>query len=391
MYSRQFVWGYLKKLVVFLLLTALVFSLAGCGGGQATSSKEPIVIGMSGAMTGTDAFLGDMQQKGVQLAVDEINASGGILGRQVKLVSEDDANDPARMGNIGSRFINKDKVDAIIGTTNTGTSMVLGDIAEKSGVPMLVPFSTGDQISQGKKYVFQVDVAASIQAKAMVDYVLKHGYKKIGILYNDNAFGQQARDFEIAELKARNLVPVAVEAVRSGAEDYTAQVMAMKNAGADVILCPVAGADGAQICKNMKQLNYQAQLIGTNALIHESLLQVGKSNVEGVMALDVIDETKPEMKAFLDKFEQKYGMRPQTGYPALAYDAMMILKYAFEQAGGTDKEKVRAALENLTNYSTLSGQKGSTLSWKAGDHRRIDMSAVCVRVVKGGKFVNAES
>jgi branched-chain amino acid transport system substrate-binding protein len=367
-------------------LAAVVLITACTGGGGSTS--EPIKIGLSGALTGGDAILGQTQREGVQLAVDEINAAGGINGRKIELVTEDEANDPSRMAEIAQKFVSRDKVDAIIGGTNDGTAQVLSQVAEQQSVPLIVPFANGDQITKGKKWSFQVDVASTAFVQGIVDYDLAH-FKKIGIIYDDNAFGQADRDFALQDLKDAGVDPVAVVAVPNEGQDYTPQLSQMRDAGAEVLIAPISGTNAAQLRKNMIQLGYEPLITGPNSLAFQTMIDVGKQFVEEkVYFVDVIDETKPEVQDFQKKFLAKYGHPATSGFELLGYDAMKVMAYALEK-GGTDKAKVRDALESLKDYAAVSGKKGSTISYTADDHRRASPGDLVWRWVKDGKFANA--
>lgn len=368
--------------------------LAGCarsGGGESSAggdSKGPIRIGLSGALTGGDAILGQTQREGVQLAIDEINDAGGLNGRKLELVTEDEANDPSRMAQIAQKFVSRDSVDAMIGGTNDGTAQVLAQVAESAHVPLIIPFANGDQITKGRKWSFQVDVASTAFVQGIVDYVTKK-YKKIGIIHDDNAFGQADRDFALEDLRELNVKPVAVVPIPDVGRDYTPQLSQFRRAGADVLIAPVSGTNAAQLRKDMTRMGYEPVIAGPNSLAFQSMIDVGGKFVEhNPIFEDVIDETKPEVQDFQRKFQAKYNKKATSGFELLGYDAAKILAKALQEGGG-DKEKVRSALENLKNYTAVSGKQGSTISYSPDDHRRASPRDLVWRWVDGGEFKNA--
>jgi branched-chain amino acid transport system substrate-binding protein len=351
------------------------------------AQEGPFKVGLSGALTGGDAILGQTQREGVQLAVDEINSAGGINGRKVELVVEDEANDPSRMAEIAQRFIARDSVDAIIGGTNDGTAQVLAQVAEQAEVPLIVPFANGDQITKGKKWSFQVDVASTTFVEALTQRASKE-FKKIGIIYDDNAFGQADRDFALEDLKALNIGPVAVVPIPDVGREYTPQLTQFQKAGADVLIAPISGTNASQLRKDMVRIGYEPLILGPNSLAFQSMIDVGKEFVEEkVQFLDLIDETKPAVQDFQKKMQAAYQKPATSGFELLGYDAMMILAHALKQGGG-DKSKVRDTLENLQGYEAVSGKAGSTISYSAQDHRRASPADLVWRKVKGGKFTN---
>lgn len=370
-----------------LSLMAATMLLLG-GFGMAAAQEDSIKIGLSGALTGGDAVLGETQREGVMLAVDEINAAGGINGRKVELVVEDEANDPSRMAEIAQRFVARDAVDAIIGGTNDGTAQVLAQVAEQAEVPLVIPFANGDQITRDRKWSFQVDVASTTFVKKLVDYAVGK-YKKIGIVYDDNAFGQANRDFSLADMKAANIEPVAVIPIPDVGRDYGPQLTQFRDAGAEVLIASISGTNAAQLRKDMTRLGYEPLIIGPNSLAFQTMIDVGQEFVEHkVMFLDLIDESKPEVQAFQKKMMDAYKKQATSGFELLGYDAMKILAYALEK-GGDDKAKVREALETLSDYTAVSGKSGSTISYSTDDHRRASPADLVWRWVDNGKFANA--
>lgn len=353
------------------------------------AQDEPYKIGLSGALTGGDAILGQTQREGVELAVDEINAKGGINGRTVELIVEDEANDPSRMAEIAQRFITRDSVDAIIGGTNDGTAQVLAQVAEQAEVPLIIPFANGDQITKGRKWSFQVDVASTTFVDAISERAAKE-FEKIGIIYDDNAFGQADRDFALEDLKALNIEPVAVIPIPDVGRDYTPQLTQFQKGGAEVLIAPISGTNAAQLRKDMVRLGYEPLILGPNSLAFQTMIDVGKEFVEEkVQFLDLIDATKPAVQEFQGKMQAAYQRPATSGFELLGYDAMMILAYALEKGEG-DKSKVREALEGLSGYEAVSGKAGSTISYSAEDHRRASPADLVWRMVKGGEFTNVQ-
>ena len=376
---------------IAVLALAAAVGASGCGSGSGGSSGD-IKVGLSGALTGGDAILGTTQRQGVELAVDQINAAGGINGRKIKLVVEDEANDPSRMAQIAQKFITQDKVDAIIGGTNDGTAQVLSQVAEQSKVPLVVPFANGDQITKGKKWSFQVDVASSAFVNKAIGYMAPIA-PKLAIAYDDNAFGQTDRDFAIADLQKAGRKPVASISMPNEAGDYTAQLARFKRAGAQALFAPMSGTNVAQLRKNMIQTGYQPPIVGPNSLAFDSMIKVGGQAVEKKVCLfDVIDESKSQVKDFNAKFKKRYGHDATSGFELLGYDAMKILAEGLKagvSSGSVDKEKVRSSVEGLSGYTAVSGKSGSTVSYSPTDHRRASPNDLVLRWVEGGKFGNA--
>lgn len=381
-----------KQFVTALAVMASILVFAACGsdddGGSGDGGGDTIKVGLSGALTGGDAILGQTQREGVQLAVNEINDSGGVDGKQIELVTEDEANDPSRMAQIAQKFVTQDQVDVIIGGTNDGTAQVLAQVAADSEVPLVVPFANGDQITQDNPWAFQVDVASTAFVQAAIDYMAEK-YDKIGIAYDNNAFGQADRDFAVEDLAEKNMEPVAEVSMPDSAGDYTAQLSEMRDADAQALFTPMSGTNVAQLRKDMIRLNYQPEVVGPNSLAFQSMIDIGGQNVErSVRLYDVIDEDKPAVAEFTRKFQEAYDKEPTSGFELLGYDAMNILAEALQGTDG-DKTAVRDNLESLSGFEAVSGAEGSTISYSPNDHRRPSPDDLVLRWVVDGQFQNA--
>lgn len=382
------------------LVSAALLGLAvsGCAGGDANQTgtadggdgggDQAFVIGLSGALTGGDAVLGTTQREGAELAVKQINADGGINGREIELIVEDEANDPSRMAEIAQRFISRDAVDAIVGGTNDGTAQVLAQTAEQAGVPLVIPFANGDQITDGMEWTFQVDVATSTFVERYASCADKLT-DKVGIIYDDNAFGQSSRDAALEVLKSAGTEPVAVVPIPNTGTNYGPQLSQLRQSGAEVLIAPISGTNAAQLRKDMTRIGYEPPILGPNSLAFETMIDVGGEFIEGnPIFLDVIDENKPEVVEFQEAFKAEYGEEATSGFELLGYDAVMILAEALKQGEG-DKEAVREALEGLADYTAVSGAEGSSISYAADEHRRASPEDLVWRWVEDGTFANA--
>lgn len=370
----------LSRRAVALGAAALVV-LSACGGGAQENTYK---IGLSGALTGGDAFLGAVQQEGVRLAVDEINAAGGINGRQIQLVTEDEANDPARMAEIALKFINQDKVDAIIGGTNDGTAKVLAQTAEEHQIPLVIPFANGDDVTEGLRWSFQAAASTSTFGKAITDFAVEH-FNKIGIIYDDNAFGQTASGFYTQFLGEKGVEPVAVVPIPDVAQDYTAQLSQFQDVDAEILLAPISGTNAATLRRNMVQLNYEPIILGPPSLSFQTMIDVGQEFVEHkVWFSDMVETSRPEVQAFQAKYLERYGHPADNLFAFVSYDAMKILAHGLD-AGDGDKNKVRDAIEALRDFPSLSG---TSVSYSPDDHRRSTTSDIKWRYVDNGQFAD---
>ncbi|TAM88672.1 ABC transporter substrate-binding protein [bacterium] len=373
-----------RRLSVVVTVAAILF--LGASVGSQAQNSGPIKIGLAGGLTGSQSFLGQAQREGVVLAADQLNASGGINGRKIDIISEDDQFDPSRAAAIAQRFISQDRVDAIIAGTNTGTALVYAKACEAAKVPLIVSFASDDRITQGKQWSFAVDTGVKEDMQAIVAFASQH-FKHAALTYDDDAYGQAARDYTLAELKLTSIAPSVVVAMPDGGLDYGPQIARLQSAAADVVLAGNGGSNVAQMAKNMVQVGYQPLVLGPASLAFTSMIEIGGTAVEHkVWFTDTIDNSNPKFVTFAKAFEARYHETPQTGFELLAYDSMEILAKAIQQAGGVDKNAVQATLDNI-HYAGVSGKAGTDISFPAATHRRPG-AGITWRWVNKGKFAN---
>jgi branched-chain amino acid transport system substrate-binding protein len=365
-------------------------------------ATDPIKIGVSGPYTGGSSAMGVSMRDGVRLAVAEINAKGGVLGRQIELVERDDQADNARGVQASQELINKEHVVATLGYINTGVSLASQRFYEEARIPVLNNVATGTAITQQflppefpDNYVFRTSANDTIQSSMIVDEAIDvRKFKKVAILADSTNYGQLGRaDLEKA-LAAKNISPVAVEKFNIKDVDMTAQLLKAKEAGAQAILTYAIGPELAQIANGMEKLGWKVPMIGSWTLSMSSYIDNSGKNGEGArMPQTFIQEPNtPKRKAFIEAYLKAYnppnGRIPSPVSAAQAYDSMYILAAAIKQAGSTDGVKIREALENLQDKV-----EGVVTTYNHpythDDHETITKNMVVIGEVKDGRVVYA--
>jgi branched-chain amino acid transport system substrate-binding protein len=339
-------------------LKSLVSALA-IGWTLSCVAAEPIKIGVSGPFTGGSAPMGVSMRDGVKLATAEINAKGGVLGRQLVLVERDDEAKNERGVQIAQELINKEQVAATVGFINTGVALASQRFYEEAKIPVFDNVATGTAVTkqfpdQPDNYVFRNAANDSIQSAMIVDEaIVKHKFTKVAILADSTNYGQLGRaDLEKA-LEAKGIKAVAVEKYNIKDVDMTAQLLSAKKAGAQVVLTYGIGPELAQIANGMEKLGWKVPMIGSWTLSMGNFIDNAGKNGEGAKMPQTFiqDPTTPKRKAFIDNYLKAYNP-PNARIPspvsaAQGYDSVYLLAAAIKQAGSTDGPAVRAALENL--------------------------------------------
>ena len=366
-------------------------------------AADPIKIGLSGPFTGGSSPMGVSMRDGVKLAAQEINAKGGVLGRQIQLVERDDEAKNERGVQVAQELINKEKVVATLGYINTGVALASQRFYQEAKIPVVNNVATGSIVTKqflppehADNYVFRTSANDTIQSAMIVEEAVgKRKYSKVAILADSTNYGQLGREDLEKALDKKGIKPVTVEKFNIKDVDMTAQLLKAKQAGAQAILTYAIGPELAQIANGMEKLGWKVPMIGSWTLSMANFIDnAGKNGNGAMMPQTFIQEPNtPKRKAFIDAYLKAYnppnGRIPSPVSAAQGYDSMYMLAAAIEQAGNTDGPKIREALENLkkkidgvvTTYDR---------PYTHDDHEAIKMGIPVMGQVKDGYVVRAQ-
>ncbi|NPV69586.1 MAG: ABC transporter substrate-binding protein [Firmicutes bacterium] len=344
-----------RTLAVLAGVVVLAMVLSSC-----SQAPKEIKIGLVEPLSGGSAGPGINLQRGVQLAVDDINAKGGIKGQKVVLLSQDDESNPTKTVNAVKKLIYEDKAVIIIGSNTSSCTLAAMDVCAQAKVPQITPSSSSDEITkQGNKFIFRVTASNSTQANALVDYCVNElNLKKVGIIFASDDYGTNAKEGVMKRLQEKHsLTPVAVEAFQPKDKDFTSQLTKIKAAGADALFFLGMYDPCALAIKQAKQMDYSPQVLGLGALTNVKLVELAGDAALGLTNTQMyVPEGKTEAdKAFIEKYKAKYNSLPDY-YVALAYDSMMVAAKAIERAGSLDPVKIRDELAKTADFPGLGGK-----------------------------------
>lgn len=321
---------------------------------------EPIRIGLIGPFTGPSADFGLPMQNGVRMAVDEINAVGGFLGRPLELVIKDDTAIP-EVGRARSEELAAEKVVATIGFCNTGVAMQSLEVFQNARIPLIIPCATGTPLTTKypapESYIFRTSARDAIQAPFVVTDILKRGWDKVAVFADSTGYGEAGlKDVEQA-LAERQLKPVYVARFPIGVKDLGAELQAARAAGANVVFSYTVGPELAVIAKGRKGLKWEVPQVGAWPLSFPFFIDGAGSAAEGaLMSLTFVAEPSNERRAaFLSGYARKYPAKKMTVPMAAAqgYDTAYLLLHALFglRDGNLSGPAVKAGLENIRrNY-----------------------------------------
>lgn len=367
----------------------------------AAGAAEPIKIGVTGPFTGGSAPMGVSMRDGVKLAVADINAKGGVLGRQIQLVERDDEAKNERGVQVAQELINKEKVVGTVGFINTGVALASQRFYQDAKIPVMNNVATGSIITKQfvapdhkDNYVFRTSANDTIQSAMIVDEaVVRQKHTKVAILADSTNYGQLGREDLEKALAAKGIKPVAVEKYNLKDVDMTAQLLKAKQGGAEVVLTYGIGPELAQIANGMEKLNWKVPIIGSWTLSMGNFIDNAGKNGDGARMPQTFiqDGNTAKRKAFIEAYQKAYKIdrMPSPVSAAQGYDSIYLLAAAIKQAGSTDGVKVREALENLNG--TVEGVVTNyTKPYTHDDHEAIKPNMVMIGEVKNGRVVLAK-
>ncbi|WP_426115908.1 ABC transporter substrate-binding protein [Massilia sp. PWRC2] len=381
-------------------LKTLVAAIA-LGVSMSAIAADPIKIGVAGPFTGGSAPMGVSMRDGAKLAAAEINAKGGVLGRQIQLIERDDEAAPPRGVQVAQELINKERVVATVGYINTGVALASQRFYQEAKIPVMNNVATGSIITQQfakepANYIFRNAASDQIQSEMIIqEAVERRKFKKLAILADSTNYGQLGREDLEKALDKRGMKPVATEKYNIKDVDMTAQLLKAKQAGAEAVLTYGIGPELAQIANGMEKLGWKVPLIGSWTLSMGNFIDNAGKNGDGTRMPQTFiqDPTTAKRKSFIDAYVKAYnppnGRMPSPVSAAQGYDSIYLLAAAIKQAGATDGPKILAALENL-NEKVDGVVTSYAKPFSKDDHEAIDFKNTVFGEVKGGHVVLAK-
>lgn len=347
-----------RVLSMVLVAALLTVPLAGCGNTSGGSGDE-IVIGGLAPLTGSVAQYGVAVDNAVKMAVDDINAKGGLLGKRIKYISYDEKGDPTEATNAYTRLVDQDKIVALIGDVTSAPCEAVAQQAARDKLPMITPSGTSEAITTYGENVFRACFIDPYQGQLMASYASKKlNVKTAAILFdNGDPYSSGIADAFEAAAKALGMTITNKEGYASKSTDFNSQLTKIKAGNPDVLLLPVYYNDVVLIAKQAKDQGLTATLLGADGWdgVAAQLDAASADVVKNAYFCSQYSASSsdPALQNFLKTYKEKYNEEPNM-FAVLGYDAMQIMAAAIEKAGTTDSAAVIKALRE-TNYKGLTG------------------------------------
>jgi len=349
---------------------------------EARPAEDVILLGEVGSLTGSEAAFGKSTRDGVELALEEVNAAGGLLGKKVAVRVYDDQSKPEEAASATKRLLTQDKVVVVLGEVASSNSLAMAPIAQEAKIPMISPSSTNPRVTEVGDYIFRVCFIDPFQGFVMAKYAhddLK--YTRVAILTDKkSAYSEGLTEVFQRKFTEMGGKVMGVEAYAKGDTDFRAQLTNIKKLKVEGLYVPGYYEDVGKIAEQSKELGLKVVMMGGDGWDSAKLFELGGPAVEGSFVSNhySAEDPNPRTQAFIAKYKEKYGAVPDS-LAALGYDSARVAMDAIRRAGKTDGPSLRDAIAQTRDFPGVAG----TITL---DEKRNPVKPAVVLRVEGGKF-----
>jgi branched-chain amino acid transport system substrate-binding protein len=366
-------------------LKASVFALATTLAGFGAAAQDTIKIGVITDRVGSAKFYAEPATRGVEFGVKAINEKGGVLGKKIELIIEDDQNKPD-VSAAKARKLVDDGVVAIISNTGSPATQQAQTVSLETKTPHITPANSADTLTTtlDNPYFFQPGPLASIQLATLMAYTKSKGFKTVALVRDNSSLSQSFADSFRQGLEKIGIKVALEEVIPQGATSAVANMQKVRAQKVDAILqAGVLGPEMLQFFRAYQQLGMNEPVLGSYNLSIPAYLTMAKDLMEGVIFVEAYDADKPEAKRFAEAYKKEYNEEPY-GVQAFGWDGIHLLAQAIEKAGSLDKEKIRQALAATKDFQGATGAQGAKLTFD-GKRTGFDPNGAVVRVIKNNQ------
>lgn len=366
---------------------ALGLTLAACGGsltqdGSGKSDSGAIKLGMLTPLTGSSAAIGPYMKDGAQLAVDQINAAGGVGGRKLSLTVEDEACDPKTAAAGAAKLVSAG-VDISVGGYCSSATLPTLSIFDKAHIPMIIPAAnSADLLAEQRNNVFLLNGTGIQQAEAAAKFIKSQGSKGIALIDDNTSYSTDITTRTKDDLRLLGVKVTTRQSVTAGESDYSGAVNAVLNSKADFVYWTGYYQEGGLLIKQLKAAGYKGRIMVADGSVDGKLINIaGRKNAQGVFAtMTQTPQTIPDGHLWVAKYKEKFGSAPGP-YSTQSYDAVRVAAEAVRKAGSTDGEDLTRALEGIDGFKIFSGPLKFTIQ------HTLSVGGFDILVVKDDDFV----
>jgi branched-chain amino acid transport system substrate-binding protein len=382
-----------KNAIIFISLAVLSFGLLGCPPKEGTTSTSTsaaggdILVGEYGSMTGPQATFGQSTHNGIMMAADEVNAAGGINGRKVKILSEDDQSKQEEAANAVTKLISQNNVVAVLGEVASSASIAAAPICQSNKVPMITPSSTNDEVTRKGDYIFRICFTDSYQGEYQAVFAdqwcsMNNKPKSVAMLLDVKSdYSQGLAKVLTAKFTALGGKIVGTQSYANGDSDFRSQLTAIKATNPSLLYVPGYYTDIGQIATQARDLGITVPILGGDGWESPKLIEIGGKALEGCFYTNhyFYGDPAPVVANFVQKYKDRYGQTPDS-LAALGYDAMKTLADAMKRASKLDGPSIRDAI------GQTKGLVGVTGTINIGPERNATGKQLVIEEIKNGQL-----
>lgn len=375
-----------RRPLVSLTRRAALLALGAAGLARTAMAADPVIVGVSGPLTGPAAQYGAQWKKGFDLALDDINGpGGGIKGRPLAYQFEDSQNDPRQSVAIAQKFVGDQKIVVEIGDFSSPASMAASPIYQRGKLVQFGFTNSHPDFTKGGDYMWSNSISQSEQSPQLATFAVQQlGLKKVAILHLNTDWGRTSKDLAVATVKALGAEVVATEGYMPEERDFRSTLVRVRDAHPDGVILISYYADGALIARQTRVAGITQPLVAIGSVYSPKFIELGGDAVDGVYTQSNFfpEEPRPEVKDFVARFTARYHEEPDA-FNAYGYDTMVLLAAVMRQFG-TTRADIRTGLEKIRDVpSVIFGRVAFDPVT-----RRVAGANTANLQVKGGKFVS---
>ena len=365
------------------MLGAIALAIAGsCCPAVAQTSGDPVTIGVSGPLTGQNAQYGAQWKKGFDLALADVNGSGGINGHPLAYQFEDSQSDPRQSVAIAQKFVSDPKIVVEAGDFSSTASMAASPIYQRAGLVQFGFTNSHPNFTKGGDYMWSNSLAQTDETPRLAKYAIDLGLKKVAVLHLNTDWGRTSEKIFLESAKNSGLEVVASEGYQSDEQDFRSTLVRIRDAKPDGLILISYYADGALIARQVRSVGLGQPIVAIGSVYSPKFIELGGKDVEGVYTESNFfpGNTRPQVKTFVDKFRGKYNEEPDE-FNADAYDTIVLLAAVMNQYG-SDRKSIHDGLSQIKDVPSVIFEKATF----DPQTRRVAGGQATYLQVKDGKF-----
>jgi branched-chain amino acid transport system substrate-binding protein len=366
----------------FIVALAAALSLAPLAAFGQAASGDPVIIGVSGPLTGPNAQYGAQWKKGFDLALDEISGKGGVRGRPLQYVFEDSQADPRQTVAIAQKFVSDPKIVVEVGDFSSTASMAASSIYQRAGLVQFGFTNSHPNFTKGGDYIWSNSVSQADEQPRLAKYAADLGFKRLAVLYLNTDWGRASQNLFGEAAKSLGVEVVASEGYQPDEKDFRSTLVRVRDAKPDGIVLISYYADGALITRQIRSVGLTTPIVASGSVYSPKFIELAGDAANGVFSESNFfpGDARPEVQAFVTKFRARYNEEPDD-FNAVAYDTIVLLAAVIEKYG-PDRKAIRDGLAEIKDVPSVIYGKATF----DPETRRVAGARAVYLVVKDGKF-----